>query len=185
MDALLNLKLDIKINISTQMISNGTLSKIWKSFSSICWMKVLMWPAVAADALTLVLSGIYPGTGQVVQSSVKVRGSEDAQWPWQHLFRFNGQFHFYSLAFGLVINVMWCGWATRPLPTRDSHGSSGQQTCLLFKTPGVYLPTIHHHHPQHYIIWGSLFIAHATEVTDHKLPPCKTVSGALIRLPAG
>ena len=38
-----------------------------------------MWPAVAEDALTLVLSGIYPGTGQVVQSSVKVRGSEDAQ----------------------------------------------------------------------------------------------------------
>ena len=36
-------------------------------------MKVLMWPAVAADALTLVLSGIYPGTGQVVQSSVKVQ----------------------------------------------------------------------------------------------------------------
>ena len=44
-------------------------------------MKVLMWPAVAADALTLVLSGIYPGTGQVAGGAEQCQGpgSEDAQ----------------------------------------------------------------------------------------------------------
>ena len=63
------------------MISNGTLSKSGKAFTRYL-LKVLMWPAVAADALTYCTLWHLPGRWsgcRRCRASVKVQGAEDAQ----------------------------------------------------------------------------------------------------------